>query len=159
MSCTSLRCGRRMCGAAGYLAAHCAMARSRGVALVGPEPATILDEVPAGAFLDAVIDEARWTIDGGIVESPFSGVLNLCRCLQLTLDDPRRRATKDEGARWAIASVPGEHRSIIEMAVECYRSSASVPADTRRVHGHHWDRQPLLDFADYARGVLDDRLA
>ena len=141
------------------LAAHCAMARSRGVALVGPEPDTILGEVPAAAFLDAVMGDARWIIDGGIVESPFYGVLNLCRCLQLMVDDPGRRATKDEGAQWAIESVPSEHRPLIGMAVECYRSSASVPAATRRVHGHHWDRQPLLDFAEYARGVFDYRLA
>jgi predicted nucleotidyltransferase len=136
------------------LAAHCTMARSRGVALTGPPPSEIFGRVPPAAYRDAVLDDARWITSGGIVESPFYGVLNLCRCLQVVVDDPGLPPSKDEGARWAMASLLAEHRPIIDMALECYRSRATVSVEERRLHGHRWDQQPLLDFAAYAREVL-----
>jgi len=86
------------------LAAHTAIARSRGIALVGPEPATVLGEVPDAAFRRAVLDDARSITGGGIIETPFYGVLNLCRCLQLALDAPAEPVTKDECAGWAVGA-------------------------------------------------------
>ncbi len=77
------------------------MARARGVALLGPPPASLIGEVPHETFLDAVMDDARWIMKGGIVESPFYGVLNLCRVLQLRLDEPELPPSKEEGAMWA----------------------------------------------------------
>jgi streptomycin 3"-adenylyltransferase len=138
------------------LAAHTAMARSRGIALVAPEPATALGEVRHAAFRSAVLDDARSITGAGIIESPFYGVLNLCRCLQLALDAPAEPATKDEGAGWAVGALSVEHRPLIEMALDCSHSAADVPPETRRVHGHAWDRQPRVDFASYARENLKD---
>ena len=76
------------------------MTRLRGVALLGPPPASVVGEVPHEAYLDAVIDDATWIINGGIVESPFYGVLNLCRTLHLVLDDPERCADPATLTKW-----------------------------------------------------------
>jgi len=136
------------------LAAHCTMARARGVALVGPPPASLIGEVPHDTFLDAVMDDARWIMKGGIVESPFYGVLNLCRVLQHVLDEPELPPSKEEGAMWALASLPAGHRPVVAAALECYRARAPVDADLRRVHGHRWVEEPLLAFAAYAESAL-----
>lgn len=40
-------------------------------------------------------------IVGGIVESPFYGVLNICRCALVLNDDPGAPPSKEEGAPWA----------------------------------------------------------
>ena len=140
------------------LAAHCTMARRRGLALHGSAPETVVPEIPRWAHLDAVLDDARWILDGGIVESPFYGVLNLCRSMHLVVDDPALPPSKDEGARWALANVPPEHRPILAAALECYRSNAEVPAALRALHGHRWDEEPLLAYAAHARDVLRPHL-
>jgi streptomycin 3"-adenylyltransferase len=136
------------------LAAQCTMLRQRGIALAGPPPRSIVGEVPHNAYVAAAMDDARWIVDGGILESPFYGVLNLCRCLQLMLDTPDEPASKHEGARWALDNLPVIYRPIVTAAVECHRSDALVPSDLRRVHGHRWDAHPLRELASYAREVL-----
>lgn len=140
------------------LESHCTMTRLLGLAVLGPAPASVIGEVPHDAYLDAVMDDARWIVEGGIVESPFYGVLNLCRSLQLVLEDPELRPSKDEGARWALDNLPVEHRPIVAAALECYRSHAQVPPDLRRFHGHRWDEEPLLDIAAYAQDLLHSHL-
>jgi streptomycin 3"-adenylyltransferase len=140
------------------LAAHCTMTRRRGLTLLGPPPTAFRGDVAHDAFLDAVMDDARWIVDGGIVESPFYGVLNLCRTLQLVLDDPELPPSKDEGARWALDNLLEHHHQIVSAALECYRSEAQVPSDLRRLHGHRWDGKPLHDIAAYARGLLQPHL-
>lgn len=145
-------------GTDGDLAAHCTMARVRGVALLGPPPASVIGEVPREAYLDAVMDDARWIIDGGVLESPFYGVLNLCRCLQLVTDDPDLPPSKDEGGRWALHNLPSEHRPIISEALECYRSQADVAPNLRSLHGHRWDAQPLRALAGFAERQLQRHL-
>jgi streptomycin 3"-adenylyltransferase len=102
--------------------------------------------------------DARWIIEGGIVESPFYGVLNLCRVLQLVLDPPDLPPSKEEGARWAQETLPTEHRPIVAATLECYRSDAQVPSALRRSHGHRWDDKPLLRIATYAQHILSPHL-
>lgn len=140
------------------LAAHCTMTRLRGVALFGPAPASVVGEIPRAAYLDAVMDDAEWILGGGIVESPFYGVLNLCRILQLVVEEPGLPPSKEEGAAWALRNLPVEHRQIVTTARECYRSHAAVPAELRDLHGHRWDEEPLHDFATYVGDVLRPRL-
>jgi streptomycin 3"-adenylyltransferase len=140
------------------LAAHCTMARLRGLTLLGPRPASVVGEIPRDAYLDAVMDDARWIVDGGILESPFYGVLNLCRCLQLVANEPELPPSKDEGGSWALSNLPSEHRPIVGAALECYRSQAEVPADLRSLHGHRWAEEPLRAIAAHARQVLRHHL-
>jgi len=140
------------------LAAHCTMTRLCGLALLGPAPASVIGDVPHDAYLDAVMDDARWIVEGGIVESPVHGALNLCRSLQLVLEDPVLPPSKEESARWALDNLSVEHRPIVAAALECYRSHAQVPSDLRRFHGHRWDEEPLLDIAAYAQDLIHSHL-
>jgi streptomycin 3"-adenylyltransferase len=140
------------------LAAHCTMTRLRGLSLRGPEPSVLIGEVPYDAYLDAVMGDVRWILDGGIVKSPFYGVLNLCRTLQTVLSEPELPPSKDEGGRWALDNLPPEHRAVVTAAMECYRSRAVVPLDLRPCHGHVWDEIALLDIAAYSRNILQERL-
>lgn len=145
-------------GADRDLAAHCTMARLRGLALLGPAPATVIGDVPHDAYLDAVMDDARWIVDGGIIDSPFYGVLNLCRSLQVVLDDPEVPPSKEESAGWALDNLVAEHGPIVVAALQCYRSDAQVPSNLRRFHGHRWNEKPLLDIAAYAQDLLQPHL-
>jgi len=140
------------------LAAHFTMARLRGVALLGPPPLTVVGHVPHEAYIDAILDDARWIIDGGIVESPVYGVLNLCRIIQVVRDDPELPPSKEEGANWAKEHLPVEHHSIVADALECYRSRAQIPTHLRRVHGHRWDPGRLRALAAHAREELQRHL-
>jgi len=136
------------------LAAHCTMARLRGVVLLGRQPASVVGEVPREFYVDAVMNDARWIVDGGIFESPFYGVLNLCRCLQLMLDPPALPPSKDEGGSWALRNLPAAHLPIVGAALDCYRSQAEVPVALRALHGHRWDEEPLRAIAAYGRSAL-----
>jgi predicted nucleotidyltransferase len=136
------------------LAAHCTMARLRGLALYGPAPSDLIADVPHGAYMDAVLDDARWIVDGGVLESPFYGVLNLCRTLHIVLDAPELPPSKDESASWALEHLPAAEHPIVAAALECYRSQARVPSELRRLHGHEWDPDPLLAIAAYGRKHL-----
>ncbi len=136
------------------LAAHCAMTWSRGIALFGPPPQDLLGEVPLSAYLDAVLDDLGWILSGGIVESPFYGVLNICRSAMVLTDDPELPPSKEEGALWALEHFPAEHRGVVQDALDCYRSAAPTPPEQRRHHGHRWDDQALLSLADWARSTL-----
>lgn len=139
------------------LAAHCAVVRTRGVALMGPAPHEVFGAVPRSAYLDAIVDDLDWVLDGGIVDSPVYGVLNICRCALVLLDDTDAPPSKEEGGRWALANLPIAHQHVIADALECYRSAALIPVDQRRHHGHRWDERPLLDLAEWARHALRGR--
>jgi len=135
------------------LAAHCTVARARGVALVGPPASEMFGPVRPEDFLDAVLHDFAWIAEGDhILESPFYAVLNACRVLQLLADGPATVANKEEGALWALARLPAEHRPIVRRALDCYRSGADVTPDLRTTGGVEWDAAALRAFRDYAAG-------
>ena len=136
------------------LAAHCAMARSRGLVLHGREPGELIGPVPHDAYVDAIVDDFHWIVSGGILESPFYGVLNICRVLQVVADEPDVPPSKEEAAHWALQSLPADHHLAVSEALECYRSAAQIPADQRQVHGHRWSEQALLHLAAFARRTV-----
>lgn len=136
------------------LAAHCAMTRRRGIALRGEEPSTVIGPVHHDAFVDSIMDDFRWILDGGMLESPIYGVLNLCRVLQLVADGPDHLPSKEEGAVWAREHLPVTYHWVITDALDCYRSAAEIPADQRRAHGHAWNDEALLALTAFARDAV-----
>jgi streptomycin 3"-adenylyltransferase len=137
------------------LAAHCTVTRARGVALRGEDPAIAIAPVPRGAFMEAIIDDFNWIVDGGIQESPFYGVLNVCRVLKIFNGvDERSPPSKDEAGEWALEHLPQEHRPTVRDALDCYRAGADIAAEHRRVHGHAWDVGALTAFAAFARQAI-----
>ncbi len=136
------------------LAAHCAMTRHRGIALRGDEPGAVIGPVPHDAFVDSIMDDFRWIVDGGILESPFYGVLNLCRVLHIFAEGPDDLPSKEEAAVWALEHLPVRHHPIITEALACYRSAAEIPADRRRTHGHTWNDDALVALTAFARRAV-----
>jgi streptomycin 3"-adenylyltransferase len=142
-------------GADPDLAAHVTVTRARGIALRGPAAADVFGPVPHEAFLASILDDLDWIISGNhILDSPFYGVLNACRALQVLSEGPGSVPSKDEGAAWALDRLPLEHHQIISEARECYRSSASVRPEQRRAHGHTWEVEPLWRFAAHVRAAV-----
>ena len=140
------------------LAAHCTVTRSRGIAIRGRPAEEVLGPVPHGAFVDSIVEDLRWIVlEEGIQESPFYGVLNICRVLHVLAGGPGLVPSKEEGGLWALDNLPQEYRTVIEEALECYRSAAEVSADQRLTHGHAWDHEALASLSAYSATVgLDD---
>ena len=133
------------------LGAHVIVARSRGVALVGPPPAEVFGAVRWADFVDSVLGDFAWIVeDDHVLESPFYAVLNACRTLQLLREGEGTVANKDEGALWGLAHLPPEHHGVIEAALACYRSAAPVTPETRKTGGRAWDAAALRAFRDFA---------
>jgi streptomycin 3"-adenylyltransferase len=108
------------------LAAHCAMTRARGVALVGPPPETVFGEVPWQHYVDSVLRDFDWNVaDDHFIGNPTYGVLNACRVLEM-LTHPGVVSNKEEGGRWGLGVVPAEHRAMVERALEVYTAAEEV---------------------------------
>jgi len=94
-------------------------------------------------------------VDGGILESPFYGVLNLCRVLRVLAEGPDDLPSKEEAAVWALERLPVRHHPIITEALDCYRAAAEIPADRRRTHGHTWNDDALVALTAFARRAVE----
>jgi len=112
------------------LAAHVAMARARGVALFGPQPAALLPEPPAHHVRDSILSDVlsdEFGVPGlAAAARPSSVVLNACRTL--AFGRTGRLLSKDEGGLWALLELPWRQSSITARALEKYRSGADEPA-------------------------------
>lgn len=108
--------------------------------------------------MDAVIDNFEWILENeNIVETPFYGVLNICRVLQLLSEDSQTVHSKDEGGEWGLKNLPEEYHALIQQALDAYRSSADVTEEQRRTAGTSWDKKNLLTLRDYARQALNQK--
>jgi streptomycin 3"-adenylyltransferase len=137
------------------LLAHVTHLTQRGVALRGRPVAEVFGVPPWSAFLDAVLADARWLLHGDhLVETPYYGVLNICRVLQLLTEDDGRVHSKEEGGEWALSNLPPEHHPVIRLALAAYRSPAMVSVQRSQFGVEEWDEVPLLAFRDYARSRL-----
>ncbi|HEX8904229.1 MAG TPA: aminoglycoside adenylyltransferase domain-containing protein, partial [Longimicrobiaceae bacterium] len=134
------------------LAAICAAARERGIALHGPPPRAGLGAVPWDAYVASIMDDFAWIVaDEHIVITPFYAVLNICRTLaMITQGEGSTLVDKEEGARWALRHLAPEHHPVISRALAAYLSGDWVTPADRRTAGITWDSAPLLAFRDYA---------
>jgi predicted nucleotidyltransferase len=141
------------------LPAVCTTVRARGGGPTSATPRETVGEVPWDAFVGSVLGDAAWIVDGEhILETPFYGVLNLCRALCVRAGGPGTVVSKAEGAAWALGALPPAHHAVVRRALEVYQSGEAVTPALRRTGGVPWDAEALLRFRDYARGaVLDDR--
>jgi hypothetical protein len=80
------------------LLAHFAMARARGVALLGPPPEDLIAPVDRSDLLRSFADDLASAIDG---ELGSYAVLNACRALRLVREGVL--CSKPEGGRWAMS--------------------------------------------------------
>ena len=80
------------------LLAHFAMARARGVALLGPPPENVIAPVDRSQLLRSLADDLSSAIDD---ELGSYAVLNACRALRLVREGVL--CSKPEGSEWAIS--------------------------------------------------------
>lgn len=141
-------------GEDGDLSAHLAMAGRRGIAVDGPPVSEVFGAVAWSDYTAAVLADFDWiTAEQGILESPFYGILNICRTLELLSRTDRNVLSKEEGALWALSHLPEEHHPAIQQALRAYRSALPVPPEQRITNGESWDRNALLALCRFARSA------
>ncbi|MEF3302558.1 aminoglycoside adenylyltransferase domain-containing protein [Paenibacillus sp. GYB003] len=127
----------------------------RGVCVYGEPIADVFGQVDWKHFMESVLDDFNWILeDEHLVETPFYGVLNVCRVLRLLAENDRSVQSKDEGGEWGLGALPAEHRPLIRRALDVYRSPVAVTEERRRTGGLEWDRAALLAFRDFARSEM-----
>lgn len=135
------------------LQSHLVYVKQRGISLFGQPIVDVFGEYDWQHFMDAVIDDFNWIIEGEhILETPFYGVLNICRTLQLLSENAQRAHSKDEGGEWGLQNLPTQYNELIRKALAVYRSADTVDESKRRTGGKKWDANQLLAFRDFARG-------
>lgn len=134
------------------LLSHLMYVRQRGIVLAGRPINEVFGKYDWQHFMDAVIDDFEWILeDENILETPFYGVLNICRVLQLISENSQTVHSKDEGGEWGLKNLPQEHHAIIQQALDAYRSSVDVNEEQRRAAGQSWDKDRLIGLRDFAR--------
>jgi streptomycin 3"-adenylyltransferase len=137
------------------LVAHLMVGRTRGVSLYGPPPAELIGVVRWADYVAAVAHDIDELLAGeAILAAPRYAVLNLCRWAMMGAADRPLVPSKEEAALWALEHAPVRHRALIAQALAAYRSAEPVTlGEALRLAGGPWDRQALLGFRDWARGL------
>lgn len=111
------------------LSGHVFLARARGRALFGPEPADALPEVPEALYRESILADVLSDEFGlpGLLQSatPVYVALNACRTLAYLLDGKLR--SKDEGGMWALIELPWWYSSFVAKALEALRAGLPDP--------------------------------
>lgn len=137
------------------LQAHLFCITHRGVRLFGVPIADTFGKVPWEDFLKAVVDDFGWIVEGEhILESPYYGILNICRVFQALTEKRHYPFSKDEGGQWGLAHFPSPYRPLIARALCVYHAGDPVDEKCLKTGGAAWDRELLLSFRDYARDHL-----
>jgi predicted nucleotidyltransferase len=119
------------------IAAHVAVARPAGIALVGPPPGAIFPEVPWPDFEDALRRDLVWA---RTVRSALYGVLSPCRVWAALAT--REIHSKATAAAWALERLPPDLRPLVERARASY-AGAGEPIEVDEE-----ERQRLLDYVE-----------
>lgn len=138
------------------LPAHLTHVRQRGVRLLGPPIPEVFGQVRWRAFMGAVEEDAAWILtEQNLLQTPFYGVLNVCRLLQLQHEGTHCVHSKDEAARWAMQYLPKDQLGVVRRAWTAYRAEENVDSDRRQTAGVDWPEAELLSFRDFARTALN----
>jgi len=134
------------------LPAHLMCVKKRGICLYGMAIDDVFGDVSCRSFLLSVMDDFNWIVEGeNICESPYYGVLNVCRVMQIIVEGNEKYLSKYEGAVWGMDNLPDEHLPLIQQALEVYTSNEPIDKHEQKTGGATWDKAALLSFRDYAR--------
>jgi streptomycin 3"-adenylyltransferase len=132
--------------------AHLMCIKKRGICLYGMAINDVFGEVCWRNFLISVMDDFNWIVEGeNICESPYYGVLNICRVMQIFIYGNEKYLSKYEGAVWGMDNLPDEHLPLIQQALEVYASNEPIDRREQKTGGVTWDKAALLSFRNYAR--------
>ncbi len=138
------------------LQAHVRCVKKRGICLYGMPINEAFGEVKWQSFLAAIREDFDWIAEGeDILESPYYGVLNICRVLQALRENNPKERSKLEGAVWGLRNLPQEYRPLIRKALAAYASNAPIGKNERKTGGVDWDKATLLAFRDYAKAARE----
>lgn len=136
------------------LAAHLTVAASHGVTVSGEPAAEVFASIPEKVYRSAMTEDVGWILEGNhILESPFYGVLNLCRWLMQEEQGWSQPVGKDVAGVWALEHTPPRVHQIVAQALACYRSPEEVPPEQRKTDGHSWNTVQLLEFRDHVKAL------
>ena len=79
------------------MVAHFAMARTSGVAILGPAPSNVISPIDRSRLLRSLAADLAWSVE---VQAGTYGVLNACRALRFAREGVL--CTKLQGGEWAI---------------------------------------------------------
>lgn len=134
------------------LFAHLLCIRNRGMCLYGESIETVFAKVPWGKFMFAVLDDLDWIMaEENNVESPYYGILNICRVVQLLVEKTEYTYSKLEGGMWALQHLPERYLPLIRKALDVYSSDTPLSEAERKCGGVEWDKAALLQFRDYVQ--------
>lgn len=137
------------------LYAHLLYVKKRGCCLYGESIHKVFGNVNWDNFMFAVMDDLHWILaDENILESPYYGILNICRSFQLLREDVQNVYSKDEGGEWGLRYFPEQFKPVINMALSVYQSNSAIDEADKKTGGFQWDREALLTFRDFAREKL-----
>jgi predicted nucleotidyltransferase len=138
------------------LAAHCTVARARGVRLAGEPIDAVFPPVPHDSYVDAILADLSWSFEEDhLAESPVYTVLNACRVLAVLREEPEMVLNKEEGGLWGLEHLPSEHHSLIQTALDCYRGPPQSDECGKQTAGLWWDEMQLQDFRDWVLAQVD----
>ncbi len=108
------------------LAGHFVITRQHGLALAGPPAQDIFPEIPREAYLDSIVQDARWSFNNvmkgesvGVCRVPKYAVLNFCRVLAFIQAD--LVTSKQTGGEWGLANLPVTYHPLIREALQEYK--------------------------------------
>ncbi len=139
------------------LAVHCQAILESGIRLRGELISRLFGPVDKADFEDSMMGDVQWILEEeNIIETPFYGVLNLCRALWVWSGHSQRLApSKEEAGKWALGYVSEPLRVVVEDALRAYRDPSPVTPETRKTAGRTWNRASLLEFRDHVRSIVD----
>ena len=139
------------------LPAHLMCVKKRGICLYGMAIDDVFGDVSWRNFLLSVMYDFNWIVEGeNICESPYYGVLNICRVMQILIDGDEKYLSKYEDAVWGMQNLPDKHTPLIQQALEVYASDEPIDKHEQRTGGVTLDKTALLSFRDYASEKVRD---
>jgi streptomycin 3"-adenylyltransferase len=123
------------------LVAHFAMARARGVTILGAPPTDVIASIDRSRLLRTLADDLAWAVEQGM--SGYA-VLNACRALRFARDGVL--CSKPEGGEWAIEQGVAD-ADLVASALR-RQGGADVDVEERGAASlAAWVREELLDAA------------
>ena len=135
------------------LCAHLTVLKRRGVCLAGESIEDTFGEGSWEDFVSAVTEDLEWILTGDhLCESPYYGILNSCRVLQVLTGRERRCLSKDEGGQWGLAHLPAVYHPLIQKALDVYHAAGDTD---RKTGGAVWNRAELRSFREYLKAEAE----
>lgn len=105
------------------LIAHFAMARARGIVLMGKKTEQLFAPIPREWMLDYLQAEMEDAVISGN-EDPVYYVLNACRALAFL--EKNELLSKKEGGEWGIQCFPEKYTSLLKAVLAAYGGGSAV---------------------------------